>query len=163
MQSLVQIMTFRHVGAKKMLTKYRFRANSRLAPSRWETALLCNDVSHWVGTSLESALRLHHLGNITLEFSFLSLAAFCALAKPWESFIIGAFGAMISLAANELLDKIKIDDPVGEYKACGMSEILNPHGLTEIRELISNHIQCFLWVITHPCPNPTDCLTAVLL
>ena len=46
------------------------RADSRLAPSQWETALLCNDVSHWLGTSLESALRhlkqqlafLTHLG-----------------------------------------------------------------------------------------------------
>ena len=32
------------------------RADSRLAPSQWETALLCNDVSHWLGTSLETAL-----------------------------------------------------------------------------------------------------------
>ena len=26
------------------------------APSQWETALLCNDVSQWLGTNLESAL-----------------------------------------------------------------------------------------------------------
>ena len=32
------------------------RADSRFAPSKWETALLCNDVSHWLGTSLESVL-----------------------------------------------------------------------------------------------------------
>ena len=32
----------------------RFRAYSRFAPSQWETALLCNDVSHWLGASLES-------------------------------------------------------------------------------------------------------------
>ena len=31
------------------------RADSRLAPSRWETALLCNDVSHWLRAILESA------------------------------------------------------------------------------------------------------------
>ena len=29
------------------------------APSQWETVLLCNDVSHWLGTSLESALQLY--------------------------------------------------------------------------------------------------------
>ena len=34
------------------------RADYRFAPSQWETALLCNDVSHWLGTSLESALVL---------------------------------------------------------------------------------------------------------
>ena len=29
---------------------------TRFAPSQWETALLCNDVSHWLGASLELAL-----------------------------------------------------------------------------------------------------------
>ena len=33
------------------------RVDSRFEPSQWETALLCNDVSHWLGTSLESALN----------------------------------------------------------------------------------------------------------
>ena len=39
---------------------HHYRADSRFAPSQWETALLCNDVSDWLGASLESALRLHH-------------------------------------------------------------------------------------------------------
>ena len=30
------------------------RAYSRFALSQWETVLLCNDVSHWLGASLES-------------------------------------------------------------------------------------------------------------
>ena len=34
------------------------RADSRLAPSQWETALLCNDASHWLGANLESALYM---------------------------------------------------------------------------------------------------------
>ena len=33
-----------------------FRADSRFAPSQWETTLLCNNVSHWLGLSLDSAL-----------------------------------------------------------------------------------------------------------
>ena len=28
-----------------------------LRPSQWETALHCNDVSHWLGANLESALQ----------------------------------------------------------------------------------------------------------
>ena len=36
------------------------RADSMFAPSQWETALLCNNVSHWLGTSLESALDTCH-------------------------------------------------------------------------------------------------------
>ena len=35
-----------------------FRADSRFALSQWDMALICNDVSHWLGTSLESALIL---------------------------------------------------------------------------------------------------------
>ena len=35
---------------------YLCRADSRLAPSQWETPLQSNAVSHWLGTSLESAL-----------------------------------------------------------------------------------------------------------
>ena len=41
-------------------------AHSRLAPSQWETMLLCNDVSHWLGARLESALILW----ITLRICF---------------------------------------------------------------------------------------------
>ena len=32
------------------------RADSRLAPNQWETSLLSNDVSHWLGANLESAI-----------------------------------------------------------------------------------------------------------
>ena len=34
---------------------YNSRADSRLAASQWETPLLCNDFSHWLGASLVSA------------------------------------------------------------------------------------------------------------
>ena len=34
------------------------RADFRFAPSQWKTALLCINVSHWLGTNLESALLL---------------------------------------------------------------------------------------------------------
>ena len=42
-----------------------YRADSRFAPSQWETALLCNDVSHWLGANLESALNAHLFPIIT--------------------------------------------------------------------------------------------------
>ena len=37
-------------------TFFIIRADSRFVPSQWEMPLLCNDVSHWLGTNLESAL-----------------------------------------------------------------------------------------------------------
>ena len=35
-------------------------ADCRFASNQWETALLCNDVSHWLGASLESALHQYY-------------------------------------------------------------------------------------------------------
>ena len=35
----------------------KHRADSRFAPSQWEKALLCNNVSRWLGPKLESALQ----------------------------------------------------------------------------------------------------------
>ena len=42
------------------------RADPRFTPSQLETALLCNDVSRWLGVSLESAL-IHMQGLHTSE------------------------------------------------------------------------------------------------
>ena len=39
------------------------RVESRFASSQWETALLCNDVSYWLGASLESALYIMYMVN----------------------------------------------------------------------------------------------------
>ena len=36
---------------------WQVRADSRFKSSQWETALLCNNVSHWLGASLESDLE----------------------------------------------------------------------------------------------------------
>ena len=35
---------------------FYYRADSRFVHSQWEMALLCNDISHWLGANLESAL-----------------------------------------------------------------------------------------------------------
>ena len=37
-------------------SEHVLRADSRFAPSQWETALLCNNISHWLSASLESVL-----------------------------------------------------------------------------------------------------------
>ena len=41
---------------ERITTDGWYRADSRFAPNQWETALLCNDVSHCLGASLESVL-----------------------------------------------------------------------------------------------------------
>ena len=47
-----------HWISQAVITTY-IRADSRLAPSQWETSLQSNAVSHWLGTNLESALNTY--------------------------------------------------------------------------------------------------------
>ena len=44
------------------------RADSRFAPSQWETTLLCNDVSHWLGASTARIRPGWHLRDMLLFF-----------------------------------------------------------------------------------------------
>ena len=43
---------------------YLFRAGHRFVPSQWERALLCNNISHWLGANLESDLLLYTCGEL---------------------------------------------------------------------------------------------------
>ena len=66
-----------------LLWLYHHRADSRFAPSQWETALLCNDVSHWLGASLESALSSDFVDSCE---TFIILSRVALLA--WENRLI---------------------------------------------------------------------------
>ena len=55
------------------------RADSKFAPSQWETALLCNDVSHWLGANLESALYDSSWCDNIVAFKWS-----CWLLMPWH-------------------------------------------------------------------------------
>ena len=46
--------------------------------------------------------------------AFFMNTAFCALAEPWEGFLIGMVGATVALLGTEVINKLKIDDPVGK-------------------------------------------------
>ncbi|KXJ26494.1 putative ammonium transporter 3 [Exaiptasia diaphana] len=43
----------------------------------------------------------------------VGITAICAVARPWESLIIGFIGGLISCTGSTLLLKLRIDDPVG--------------------------------------------------
>ena len=46
------------VCKRSPVSKHSIRADSRFAPSQWETVLLCNDVSRWLGVNLELTLSM---------------------------------------------------------------------------------------------------------
>ena len=48
-------------SSKDATSQHQSIADSRFAPSQWETSLQSNVVSHWLGASLESALHHHWL------------------------------------------------------------------------------------------------------
>ena len=79
-----------------------YRADSRFAPSQWETTLFCNDVSHWLGASRESALltgwrvqRATKVKNVFISwrhnnlrhpnFNIIVLACYIIRSHWWES------------------------------------------------------------------------------
>ncbi|KAF8362239.1 amt-3 [Pristionchus pacificus] len=45
--------------------------------------------------------------------SIVSITALCAVSRPWHALIIGSVSAGFSIAVLPLLDKFKVDDPVG--------------------------------------------------
>ena len=72
-----------------LVPDHLIRHDSRFGPCQWETALHCNDVSHWLGTRLESALfdelqghverRLYHTGKTSVQCSHLSSTFYAML------------------------------------------------------------------------------------
>ena len=80
------------VGAIKLilwlLAFYDIRAVSRFSTSQWETSLLCNDVSHWLGENLESALwhAIYLLGQTTVFMGFK-----LAQSQPREVGYVGKY------------------------------------------------------------------------
>ena len=88
-QKVLSLMGLYAENPKKVHTLHRgpwfTRADSRFAPSQWETSLQSNVVSHWLATNLKSAMFMesvfmgfHHNG-ILLPFKFFALQS-CMLS-----------------------------------------------------------------------------------
>lgn len=48
-------------------------------------------------------------------------AAICTLARPWEAILIGAIGALLACPGCAILDRFRIDDPVGCFPTHGVA------------------------------------------
>ncbi|MBN2657757.1 MAG: ammonium transporter [Spirochaetales bacterium] len=53
----------------------------------------------------------------------VAITAPCAFVSPWSSILIGAVGGVLVVLASLLLDKLKIDDPVGAFPVHGVNGI----------------------------------------
>ena len=59
-----------------------FRADSRFSPSQWETALFCNDISHWLDPSLESVRGFDGWKNLYCMFFSQNICGRFACFRP---------------------------------------------------------------------------------
>ena len=83
----------------------KIRADSVLAPRQWKTALLCNDVSNWLGSSIESILRMYTTSwdVATWHFSFINTSA-----RQWFVFIQNGQWLELSHCVFPILSNMEI-------------------------------------------------------
>jgi len=53
----------------------------------------------------------------------VGITAICALSRPWEALVIGAIGALIACPGCALLERLRIDDPVGCVPTHGLAGV----------------------------------------
>ena len=87
--------------AKKTNKSHRKRVHrARFAPSQWETALLSDDVSHWLGANLESALHTYFMWH-TVERTCTKRSNMCYL---FEYFLFSASLIPTGLKYQEIVN-----------------------------------------------------------
>uniref|UniRef100_A0A1I8IRJ7 Ammonium transporter n=1 Tax=Macrostomum lignano TaxID=282301 RepID=A0A1I8IRJ7_9PLAT len=50
----------------------------------------------------------------------VSISAGCSVVRPWEAVVIGFIGGLIVVPVVPIMDKLKIDDPVGAFPVHGL-------------------------------------------
>ena len=84
------------------------RADSRFAPSQWETALLCNDVSHWLGANLESVLYHDDVKTCLLclhYWHFVKGFNFSQVDSLYKGSVLCSFGVFFIVSVNTLVQQ----------------------------------------------------------
>ena len=94
------------------------RADSLLASSQWETALRCNDVSHWLGANIKSAIARDEIRHIVVTACHLGDSRFGIIVNilniyfdilsipAWQSFPRTKYRQHFSLLSNTVLSKM---------------------------------------------------------
>ena len=77
----------------------------------------CRPIGAYIGLLSEINSLLYYFQSRKYDSicTFL-LAAFCSLASPWQGLGVGAVGGLVAIGGDELLRRLKIDDPVGEFQ-----------------------------------------------
>ncbi|TMS33883.1 hypothetical protein L596_001572 [Steinernema carpocapsae] len=99
-------------GSAWGITNGRWRLGARAAVATIMSSVGGGATSIVISFVKTKKLQVNHLINGLLA-SIVSITALCGVARPWHALIIGSVSAVLSIAVLPLLDKLKIDDPVG--------------------------------------------------
>ena len=126
---------------KCSLIGWHFRADSRLAPSQWETSLQSNAVSHWLGANLETALHFTHMIGIS----------------PWEKSpdVLGVFSPLSYAHYIDIntmkFTFVKNTSPFNENTILIYTIYKSSDILTVYRKRNVHGLHLFLWINTVRC------------
>ena len=147
--------------------KIILRADSWFAPSQWETALLCNDVSHWLGANLESVLILikseSHLPVVNESNSRpnLPFPGFPAdsVVSDWQLATVGyvMYGNMCWLGMETLAENTGVDIELGnQWPICKVMIYYSLH-LRHINGLVQeiHYSSASAMELCLSCTNPS--------
>ena len=104
------------------------RADSRFAPSQWETALQSNAVSHWLGANLESALYMHSFVMLCFVVAIVTLLVSYRML-PCEYWVVGNWHSRMLFASEDKLC-INLHVQENQWIGCHNASILSSRDVT---------------------------------
>ncbi|VDO78699.1 unnamed protein product [Heligmosomoides polygyrus] len=101
-----------NAGSVWGITSGRWRLGARAAVATIMSSIGGGATSIVISFAKTKKLQVNFLINGILS-SIVSITAMCAVSRPWHALIIGGVSAAFSIAVLPLLERLKVDDPVG--------------------------------------------------
>ncbi|GMR35372.1 hypothetical protein PMAYCL1PPCAC_05567 [Pristionchus mayeri] len=101
-----------NAGSVWGITEGRWRLGGRAAVATIMSSIGGGATSIVISFVRTKKLQVNFLINGILS-SIVSITALCAVSRPWHALIIGSVSSAFSIAVLPVLDRFKVDDPVG--------------------------------------------------
>ncbi|KJH51395.1 ammonium transporter [Dictyocaulus viviparus] len=101
-----------NAGSVWGITNGRWRLGARAAVATIMSSIGGGATSIVISFVKTKKLQVNFLINGILS-SIVSITALCALSRPWHALIIGGVSSMFSILVLPILERFKVDDPVG--------------------------------------------------
>nr|CDJ89775.1 Ammonium transporter domain containing protein [Haemonchus contortus] len=101
-----------NAGSVWGITSGRWRLGARAAVATIMSSIGGGVTSIVISFAKTKKLQVNFLINGILS-SIVSITALCAVSRPWHALIIGGVSAGFSISVLPLLERLKVDDPVG--------------------------------------------------